>query len=91
MVQLEPIVDRLTARFFRLLDTTFPGQPCDLGLWLRYYATDVIFSLTFGTDIGFMENGDSLQMFPTLEYLLGDYTGIVSWFQPSFHTIWKLI
>ncbi|EXJ72498.1 uncharacterized protein A1O5_05003 [Cladophialophora psammophila CBS 110553] len=79
MVELEPLVDGVTERFFRLLDKfcEAPREACDLGKWVRFYATDVIFMVTFGSDLSFMENGDPIGMMPILEYVIGDYTGIV--------------
>lgn len=79
MVQLESLVDDVTDRFFNILDKMAEsGTSCDLGKWLRYYATDVIFTVTFGKDMGFMENGDPIGMMPMLEYIIGDYVAIVS-------------
>jgi hypothetical protein len=75
MLQLEPLVDTVTDRFFSLLDKR---PTCDLGKWLRYYATDVIFAVTFGEDLNFMEKGDPIGMMPMLEYVIGDYVAIVS-------------
>lgn len=75
MLQLEPLVDAVTDRLFALLDKR---PTCDLGKWLRYYATDVIFAVTFGTDLNFMEKGDPIGMMPMLEYVVGDYVAIVS-------------
>lgn len=79
MVQLEPLIDKVTDRFIKLLDELCdkPGSSCDLGEWMRYYATDVIFAVTFGKDLQFMEKGDPIGMMPVLEYVIGDYTGIV--------------
>lgn len=78
-IQSEPLVDSVTERFFYLLDkiSERPGRAFDLGKSLRDYATDVIFTVTFGDDLNFMEKGDSIGMMPTLEYLLGDYAAIV--------------
>ncbi|KAB5563501.1 cytochrome P450 oxidoreductase [Coniochaeta sp. 2T2.1] len=74
MLQLEPLADAVTDRLFAALDKR---PTCDLGKWLRYYATDVIFAVTFGEDLNFMEKGDPIGMMPFLEYVGGDYTGIV--------------
>lgn len=84
MLQLEPLVDVVTERFFKLLDeiSENPSQTCDLGKWLRYYATDVIFAVTFGEDLNFMEKGDPIGMMPMLEYVVGDYVAIVRQPQP---------
>ncbi|KAJ5788309.1 Cytochrome P450 oxidoreductase [Penicillium paradoxum] len=79
MLQLEPLVNEVTTRFFNILSDVAetPSRTCDLGNWLRFYATDVIFSVTFGEDLKFMEKGDPIGMMPMLEYLAGDYTAIV--------------
>lgn len=86
MLQLEPLVDTVTERFFEILDKILesPSRTCDLGNWLRYYATDVIFSVTFGEDLKFMEKGDPIGMMPMLEYVAGDYTAIVRTSPPDF-------
>ncbi|CAK7213413.1 hypothetical protein SEUCBS140593_001841 [Sporothrix eucalyptigena] len=52
MLQLEPLVDAVTDRFFALLNKR---PTCDLGKWLRFYATD----------------GDPIGMMPVLELVLG--------------------
>jgi len=80
MLQLEPLLDGVTDRFFTILDkiAESEGEPCDLGKWLRFYATDVIFTVTFGEDLNFMEKGDPIGMMPMLEYIIGDYVAIVS-------------
>ncbi|KAJ5498165.1 Cytochrome P450 [Penicillium expansum] len=82
MLQLEPLVDAVTDRFFKILDEVVetPTRTCDLGKWLRYYATDVIFAVTFGEDLQFMEKGDPIGMMPMLEYIAGDYVSIVGQF-----------
>ncbi|KAJ5373922.1 Cytochrome P450 oxidoreductase [Penicillium concentricum] len=82
MLQLEPLVDTVTNRLFKILDEIVetPSRTCDLGKWLRYYATDVIFTVTFGEDLQFMEKGDPIGMMPMLEYVAGDYTAIVGQF-----------
>ncbi|KAF7524468.1 hypothetical protein PCG10_005728 [Penicillium crustosum] len=82
MLQLEPLVDAVTDRFFKILDDVVetPSRTCDLGKWLRYYATDVIFAVTFGEDLQFMEKGDPIGMMPMLEYIAGDYVSIVGQF-----------
>lgn len=79
MVQLEPLVDGVTERLFKMLDSICesPSGACDLGNLLRYYATDVIFTVTFGEDMNFMEKGDPIGMMPQLEYIIGDYVAVV--------------
>ena len=86
MLQLEPLVDAVTDRFFKILDDVVetPSRTCDLGKWLRYYATDVIFAVTFGEDLQFMEKGDPIGMMPMLEYIAGDYVSIVKQTPPQY-------
>ncbi|KAK1764005.1 cytochrome P450 [Phialemonium atrogriseum] len=86
MLQLEPLVDGVTERFFKSLDSVCDSlsRTCDLGEWLRFYATDVIFAVTFGEDLNFMEKGDPIGMMPVLEYVIGDYVAIVGQF-PWLH------
>lgn len=80
MVELESLVDGVTERFYQMLDKfcATPSRACDLGDFVRYYATDVIFTVTFGSDFDFLGQGDSIGMMPILEYVVGDYMGIVS-------------
>ncbi|KAF9888971.1 hypothetical protein FE257_008141 [Aspergillus nanangensis] len=79
MLQLEPLVDAVTARLFKSLDeiSGTAGHACDLGQWLRLYVTDVIFAVTFGEDMDFMQKGDPIGMMSMLEYIAGDYVAIV--------------
>lgn len=87
MIQLETLLDDVTARLFNILDTLAQSadKTCDLGEWLRLYATDVIFTVTFGEDMKFMEDGDPIGMMPILEYIIGDYVAIVGRSPPPAH------
>ncbi|CAI4213958.1 unnamed protein product [Parascedosporium putredinis] len=82
MIQLETLLDDVTVRLFNILDSfaECADKTCDLGEWLRLYATDVIFTVTFGQDMKFMEDGDPIGMMPVLEYIIGDYVAIVGQF-----------
>jgi len=46
LLQYEPFVDTTSKVFVRRLNELFaePGNVCDLGTWLQYYAFDVMYS-----------------------------------------------
>ena len=55
LVELEPMTDDC----IRILEDVFDrkqGQNLDLGVWLQWYAFDVITSVTFSNRLGFMES-----------------------------------
>lgn len=64
LVEYEPLVDSTTAVFLARLDGLFAskeGKACDLGLWLGWYAFDVIGELTFSKRLGFLEKADDVE------------------------------
>jgi hypothetical protein len=55
LVELEPMTDVC----IKILESKFEGmqgQNIDLGVWLHWYAFDVITSITFSNRLGFMES-----------------------------------
>jgi hypothetical protein len=64
LVAYEPLVDSTTAVFLSRLDELFAskeGMVCDLGLWLGWYAFDVIGELTFSKRLGFLEKAQDVE------------------------------
>ena len=55
--EFEPLLDSTTAVFLSRLDELFAetGKVCDMGVWLQWYAFDVIGELTFSKRLGFLE------------------------------------
>ncbi|KAF9890064.1 hypothetical protein FE257_006744 [Aspergillus nanangensis] len=65
LLQFEPFVDSTTTVFLQALSDRFADRSgdagkCDLGVWLQYYAVDVIGELTFSRRLGFVERGADL-------------------------------
>lgn len=64
LVEYEPLVDSTTAVFLSRLDELFASKAdkvCDLGLWLGWYAFDVIGELTFSKRLGFLETAQDVE------------------------------
>ncbi|KAI1085995.1 cytochrome P450 [Rostrohypoxylon terebratum] len=63
LVSFEPLVDRTIEVFCRELDYRFvlPGEACDLGAWLQYFAFDVVGEITFSKRLGFLEEGRDVE------------------------------
>lgn len=73
---LEPFADECTSIFLDAMKD-FQGQKVDLGVWLQWYAFDVIGAITFQRRFGFMEKReDVMGMISGLELGL-KYAGIV--------------
>jgi len=64
LVGYEPLVDSTTAVFLSRIDELFASKGdkvCDLGLWLGWYAFDVIGELTFSQRLGFLERAQDVE------------------------------
>lgn len=78
LVQMEPYVDRVTERLLMKLDRGTENKTgVDLGILLKNYAMDAVFSITFGSDFDYIEKGDTLGMYRLID-LFTDYMAIVS-------------
>jgi hypothetical protein len=83
LVQFEPLVDSTITAFTDQLDQRFVDKPgpegvLDFGMWLQYYAFDVIGQLTFSKRLGFVDEGrDVDNIISSLERTL-DYVAVVS-------------
>jgi cytochrome P450 len=63
LVDFEPLIDSTTAVFLTRLDELFSntGKACDLGVWLQWFAFDIIGELTFSKRLGFMERAEDVE------------------------------
>lgn len=63
MVEYEGLVDSTIALFLSRLDTKYAdsGKSLNLGLWLQFFAFDVIGELTFSRRLGFLANGSDVE------------------------------
>lgn len=88
LIQFEPWVDPVVARLLHILDENARENAIfDLGELLKRFAMDAVCSLTFGSDFGYLEKGDELNFFKSID-LFTAYMSIVS-NQPS-HTCLSL-
>ncbi|KAF9893111.1 hypothetical protein FE257_012522 [Aspergillus nanangensis] len=78
LTEFEPFVDNIIHLLFSRLDEFAAGQKiCDIGIWLQYYAFDVIGELTFSKTLGFLEQGKDIDgIIASLEKTL-DYAGTI--------------
>lgn len=63
MVEYEGLVDSTIALFLSRLDEKYAqtGKVLNLGLWLQFFAFDVIGELTFSKRLGFLANGNDVE------------------------------
>jgi hypothetical protein len=63
MVEYEGLVDSTIALFLSRLDEKYAetGKVLNLGLWLQFFAFDVIGELTFSKRLGFLANGSDVE------------------------------
>jgi hypothetical protein len=63
MVEYEGLVDSTIAMFLSRLDEKYAetGKVLNLGLWLQFFAFDVIGELTFSKRLGFLANGSDVE------------------------------
>lgn len=58
LLELEPAVDSCSALFLaQLRRFAADNKPIDLGIWLQYYAFDVVGEFSFASKLGFLEQG----------------------------------
>jgi cytochrome P450 len=82
MRSLEYLVDACSEVFIRAMKD-LEGQVVDLGVWLQWYAFDVIGSITFEKRFGFMEQREDVKgVISAIELALmyGSIVGQVPWF-----------
>ena len=80
---MEPFADECSAIFIQAMKD-LEGQVVDMGVWLQWYAFDVIGAITFQRRFGFMEKRqDVLDMISGIDAGLR-YAGIIGQI-PAFH------
>jgi hypothetical protein len=89
LVSFESHVNLTMAHFFDRLDTLFvgPGAVCDLGVWLQFFAWDVIGNLTFSKPLGFLESGSDVGGITANIMSYFNHTAPVSLIDPLFAPI----
>ncbi|KAF9773847.1 hypothetical protein IL306_008254 [Fusarium sp. DS 682] len=72
LLESEAAIDSCTELFMsRLGEWAATGKPIDLGMWLQYYAFDVVGEVTFAQKLGFLDmGGDVDNMMETIEGIL---------------------
>ncbi|PWY80340.1 cytochrome P450 [Aspergillus sclerotioniger CBS 115572] len=76
VAEFEPFVDSTILTLFTRLDEfSEKNRAFDIAVWLQYYAFDVIGEMTFGKQLGFLEQGRDVEgIIASLEKTL-DYVG----------------
>lgn len=78
LVQMEPYIDQVTESLITLLDTyAQSGSICNIGDIAKNYAMDAVVSITFGKNFNYLERGDWMRFYKTLDTFT-DYMAIVS-------------
>lgn len=69
LIKLEPLVEGVIDRLFSKIEEEYAdkGKVCDIGNMMHCFAMDTIFTVTFGKDLKFVENGDSSKMLQALD------------------------
>lgn len=77
LLESEPAVDSCTELLMSRLDEwATTGNPVDLGMWLQYYAFDVVGEVTFAKKLGFLDMGGDVDgMMSTIGGIL-DYASL---------------
>lgn len=59
LLEMEPKVDECSLLFMQQLNDRFAakGKPVDLGMWLQFYAFDVVGEISFNKKLGFLQQG----------------------------------
>ncbi|KAL2394087.1 Cytochrome P450 monooxygenase cicH [Exophiala dermatitidis] len=85
LVQMEPYVDEVTTHLLSILDRyAEAGQVCNIGDVAKNYAMDAITSITFGRNFNYLDKGDTLRFYKTLD-IFTDYMAIfgqIPWIHP---------
>ncbi|KAH7122063.1 cytochrome P450 oxidoreductase [Dactylonectria estremocensis] len=85
LIQVEPWVEPVISRFISILDDHAQASAvCDLGELLKRFAMDAVCSLTFGSDFGYLEKGDELNFFKSIDLFTAYMSifGHVAWLHP---------
>lgn len=75
ILQMEDAIDDCSTLFMRKMAEDFASKekPVDLGVWLQYYAFDVVGELTFARKLGFLESGEDV------DGMIGAIQGIIAY------------
>ncbi|KAK7431026.1 hypothetical protein QQZ08_002556 [Neonectria magnoliae] len=85
LIQVEPWVEPVISRFIDVLDDHARSNAvCDLGELLKRFAMDAVCNLTFGSDFGYLEKGDQLNFFKSIDLFTAYMSifGHVAWLHP---------
>jgi cytochrome P450 len=87
LLESEAAIDSCTELFMSRLDQwASNGKPIDLGMWLQYYAFDVVGEVNFAQKLGFLETGGDVDgMIKTIEGIIA-YASICGQV-PEMHTL----
>lgn len=85
LIHYENAVDRMVKRFIQqtakiyLATEANPGRTCDFARWLQFFAFDVIGTITYSKDHGFLEKNEDID--GIAYYMTGffDYASVVSY------------
>jgi len=83
LVEFEPYVDRTIDVFLGQLKKLQDGKACDLGLWLHYFAFDVMGEITFSKRLGFMDEARDIEGIIANTAKVTRYAAVVSLFSMS--------
>ncbi|KAI1066927.1 hypothetical protein LB507_011384 [Fusarium sp. FIESC RH6] len=72
LLESEAAIDSCTELFMSRLDEwAVGGKPIDLGIWLQYYAFDVVGEVNFAMKLGFLDSGSDVDgMIATIEGII---------------------
>ncbi|GME65706.1 hypothetical protein N7449_011801 [Neofusicoccum parvum] len=81
MVYLEPKINAVVESLTKKLDQLC-GQTIDLGDWLQFFAFDVIGSVSFSREFGYVEAGDDQGVFQRIQNSMGSAAWLMhaGWF-----------
>jgi hypothetical protein len=83
LVEFEPYVDRTIDFFLGQLEKLQGGKTCDLGLWLHYFAFDVMGEITFSKRLGFLDEVRDIEGIIANTAKVSRYAAVVSLFLMS--------
>ncbi|KUJ24275.1 cytochrome P450 [Mollisia scopiformis] len=65
LIDYEPLVDKMIIKLLAELRKRIDGgnEACDIGLWMRLYAFDVMLQVTLSDTLGFMDKGGDINGF----------------------------
>ncbi|PVH96859.1 cytochrome P450 [Periconia macrospinosa] len=90
LTSFEDLVDRTISVFLDILDERFvkTGQVCDWGMYLQYFAFDVVGEITFSKRLGFLEQGKDVENIMGNIWKWFEYVAVVGQV-PWLDSLWK--